>query len=105
MKLRYKIANGLVVTVMIALTAFAVVLSRADDCPPAPGGAVTGDTMSAVIQRCYGPPETLALERVAPPAPADNVVLYRSYPLDAFAEAIRYSEEGRARGKIFLVMD
>lgn len=62
----------------LAVVSFAIALSHDAPCP-APGSfARDGQpSMKAVMQRCYGSPETLTLEEVPKPRPADNEVLVR----------------------------
>jgi NADPH:quinone reductase-like Zn-dependent oxidoreductase len=77
MKLRYKIAGGVLVFVAVAISSLAVVLSYDSDCGPAP--AISGETelMQAIVYRCYGSPDVLVLEDTAKPVPADDEVLVR----------------------------
>lgn len=87
MKLRYKIAGGILVFLAIAIASLAVVLSHDSACQPA--AAVSADTkrMKAIVYRCYGSPDVLAYEDVARPTPADDQVLVKVHaaavnPLD-----------------------
>jgi NADPH:quinone reductase-like Zn-dependent oxidoreductase len=76
-KLRYKIASGFLVTVAVAITALALVLSHSSACEPAADIAEGAETMKAVVNRCYGPPDLLTLEDIEKPSPADDEVLVK----------------------------
>ena len=77
MKLRYKIATGLVAVLVVAITVLAVVLSHDAPCAPPPGAAAGAETMPAVTYTCYGGPEVLTVAEVEKPAPAANELLVR----------------------------
>jgi NADPH:quinone reductase-like Zn-dependent oxidoreductase len=77
MKLRYKIAGGLLGLIVIAIGALALVLSHTKPCEPAPAIADGAETMKAVVNRCYGPPDVLTLEDIEKPTPASEEVLVR----------------------------
>lgn len=77
MKLRYRILGGLAAVVVVAVAAFAFVLSRTEPCGPAPGVAAGTETMQAIVYRCYGSPDVLALEQVEKPAAAGEEVVVR----------------------------
>ena len=87
MKLLKKIALGFLVVIGVGLAALAVTISYTADCPQAPETSADGETMRAVMYRCYGGPEVLALEDVPKPVPEGNQVLIRIHaaavnPLD-----------------------
>ena len=59
MKLRYKIANGLMITLVLATVSLALVLSHSSDCEPVPATSVETTTMKAIVGQCYGSPDVL----------------------------------------------
>jgi NADPH:quinone reductase-like Zn-dependent oxidoreductase len=77
MKLRYKIINGFLLLVVVALGALAIVLDYEAACPPAPGVESGATTMQAVVYRCYGSPEVMQLENVEKPVASGNQLLVK----------------------------
>lgn len=78
MSMKRRILIGGVGTLVLAIVSFAIALSYNAQCPaPAAMARDAQPTMRAVVQRCYGPPETLAVEEIARPTPAANEVLVR----------------------------
>lgn len=77
MKLRYKLLNGFVAVIVLAVAALALTVSYTSDCGPA---AVADDGVEltrAIQYRCYGSPEVLELAHIAKPVPAEGEVLVR----------------------------
>jgi NADPH:quinone reductase-like Zn-dependent oxidoreductase len=73
--IRRILLSGLALLV-IAVVALAFVISRTSDCPTDPVATSGGDTMSAVIYRCYGSPDVLEYTTVDKPSPeADELLI------------------------------
>jgi len=77
MKLRYKIASGVLVVLGLAITSLALVLSHSSACGPAPTLAEGTESMKAVVYRCYGSPDVLEFADIEKPMPADDEVLVK----------------------------
>lgn len=87
MKLRYKIVNGILAVLGIAVVSLALVLSHNADCAPAPAIAADAITMKAVTYRCYGAVDVLEYGDTEKPVPGDDEVLVKVHaagvnPLD-----------------------
>ncbi len=87
MKLRYKILNGFLIFLVVAIASLALVLSHTTECGPAPVVAADLDSMKAVTHRCYGSPDVLEYADVEKPTPTDDEVLVKVHaaavnPLD-----------------------
>jgi len=77
LKLRYKVAGGVLVFLALAISSLAIVLSHNAACGPAPAVSEDAELMKAIVYRCYGSPDVLAFEDVAKPVPADDEVLVK----------------------------
>jgi len=77
MKLRYKVAGGVLVFLVVAISSLAIVLGHNTACEPAPTVSEGTELMKAIVYRCYGSPDVLAFEDVAKPVPADDEVLVK----------------------------
>jgi len=77
LKLRYKIAGGLLLVITVALSALAYTVSYNAACEPAPALAGDAERMHAIVYRCYGSADVLNLEEVEKPVPGNNEVLVK----------------------------
>ena len=77
MKLRYKIINGFLAFLAIAIGALAITIGYTSDCTPPPSVAAGTETMKAVVSRCYGGPEVLEYVDVAKPKPGPKDVIVK----------------------------
>src|SRR5688572_31602530 len=75
--LRRRILWSVLAVLGLAIGALGYALSHESACEPAAALAPEAVTMKAVVRRCYGPPEVLALEDVEKPRPADDQVLVK----------------------------
>jgi len=72
-----KIAGVFIVLAAVAISVLAAMLSHNSPCPPAALPYDHGETMKAIVYRCYGSPDILELAVIAKPAPADDEVLVK----------------------------
>ena len=77
MKLRFKIAYGFIILLVVSVTLLAVALSFNSKCGPAPGIAADAKLMKAVVYRCYGSPDVLKIEDVVKPSVTDEGILIK----------------------------
>jgi len=77
MKLRYRVAGGILIFMAVAILSLALVLSHNSACGPAPAISDESETMKAVVRRCYGSPDVLEYGDIEKPTPADDEVLVR----------------------------
>jgi len=77
MKLRSKVAVGILIFLGAALSSLALVLSHNSACGPAPAVSDKTELMKAIVYRCYGSPAVLKFEDVEKPTPADDEVLIK----------------------------
>lgn len=75
MKLRYKIFNGVLAFLALAIVALAITISYTPECPPPPGVSAGAESMKAVVSRCYGGPEALDYIDVEKPKPGPKDVI------------------------------
>ncbi len=75
MKLRYKILVGVTTILLVLVGALMAALSYTKECPDAAATAALDVAMTAVVYRCYGGPEVLALETFEKPAPGPGEML------------------------------
>jgi len=76
-KLRYKIPIGLVVMFGVAFAALAITVNYDSPCPRVPALDAGAQPIRAVMNRCYGVPEGIALEKIAKPTPPEGKVLIK----------------------------
>jgi NADPH:quinone reductase-like Zn-dependent oxidoreductase len=76
-KLRNKILIGVAAVFGVAFAALAVTVSYDSPCPAVPALDAGATSIRAVMNRCYGVPEGMRLERIAKPTPGEGKVLIK----------------------------
>ena len=102
MKLRYKIINGCLAILIMAIFALAITISYTDDCPPTPVVAADTETMKAVVSHCYGGPDSIRYIDVEKPKPGPQDVIVRIEAADMSGGSQRHVVPVQAfvRGKV-----
>ncbi len=77
MKRRYKIANGFLLFLAVAVSGLALMLARTSACDPPPAVPEGVELMKAVVARCYGSPDVLEFVDVEKPTPTADEVLVK----------------------------
>ena len=77
MKLRYKILIGVAAVFGVGLAALAITVSYDSPCPPLRALDAGAEPIRAVMNRCYGVPEGIRLEKIARPIPPEGKVLIK----------------------------
>jgi NADPH:quinone reductase-like Zn-dependent oxidoreductase len=82
-----RILGGIGVLLLVAIAAFAVVMSHDSPCSPLQPADSGPSSMRAIVHRCYGGPDVARLENIPKPPPPDDRVLVKVHaasvnPLD-----------------------
>ena len=77
MKLWHKVAATGTALVAAAMLVSLAALRYESPCAAAPSLAAGTPSMKAIVRRCYGSPDVLALETVGKPIPGDDEVLVK----------------------------
>ena len=77
MRLRNKILIGIAAVFGVAFAALAITVSYDSPCPSVAAVSPDSVSMRAIMNRCYGVPEGVRLERIAKPTPAEGKVLIK----------------------------
>ena len=72
-----RILGAVAAIAVVAIAAFAIAVSHNAACGPAPAVTPGATAMRAIVRRCYGPPDVLALESIEKPTPQANQLLVR----------------------------
>jgi NADPH:quinone reductase-like Zn-dependent oxidoreductase len=96
--LRRKITLGILAVLVVGIAALAYTLSHESPCQPGPALSRGATTMKAVVRRCYGPPDVLALEEIEKPVPKDNQLLVKVH-----AASVNPADWHSVRGEPYLM--
>ena len=77
MKLRYKIINGFLVFLGVAMLALVFTIGYTSDCVPAANINTGTDSMKAIVRRCYGGPEVVEYTDVERPRPGPHDIVVK----------------------------
>ena len=75
--LRRRILGSIGALLLLVIAGFFYMLGHESPCESVPGPAAGTPTMKAVVRRCYGPPDVLAIEDIEKPSPTDGRVLVK----------------------------
>ncbi|MEZ5458192.1 MAG: NAD(P)-dependent alcohol dehydrogenase [Steroidobacteraceae bacterium] len=75
--MRYKWLTGIGAVVAVSVAAFAFALARNAPCGAAPALPADAVPMRAAVHRCYGGPDVIRIEAIAPPPLAPDRMLVR----------------------------
>lgn len=76
-KLRYRIAGGLLLLLVIGIAGLVLAVSYTAPCEAPPDADPAGPGMRAIWRGCYGSPELLQLRELPMPLPAEDELLVR----------------------------
>lgn len=93
-----RISAAIGILVVAAIATLAIAMSYEAGCGPAPALAEGATPMKAIVRRCYGPPDVLALETIAKPVPKDDQLLVKVH-----AASVNPADWHLVRGEPFLM--
>ena len=98
MRLRYKIINGFLAIMAVAVLSLGITLSYTPECTPRQDVTAGADTMKAIISRCYGGPEMLEYVDIEKPQPGPTDVV-----IEIKAAAVNPLDYHNMRGSPYLL--
>ena len=98
MRRRYKIINGFLAILAVAVLSLGITLSYTPECTPRPDVTAGADTMKAIISRCYGGPEMLEYVDIEKPQPGPTDVV-----IEIKAAAVNPLDYHNMRGSPYLM--